>query len=140
MLELTEGDQIHPQLLEAAMAFFGTIEVDPTPDAVEQLCLAFWPALKIMIERGYNPEGATWKKGGWRGLLYEIRKKLERMWDRSWLDDVYDRDSSVDMINFAGFYHRWRNRGPAWGEWGEPGSREKRVGPIAMGDYSELDK
>lgn len=110
--------------------------LNPTPDACEQLAEAFLPALRIMIERGYDPTGATWKKGGWRGLLHESRKKLERMWHRSWLHGQYDPDSALDGINYYGMYLRLACKGPSWGEWGEP--QDDGVSRISLGDYSDV--
>ena len=106
---------------EAARKFLRSIGLNPTPDAVEQLAEVFVPALKIMCDRGYNPNGETWRKGGWRGQLLEIRKKCDRLWERSWLHGAFDYDSARDLVNYAGFYLRLGGKGEPWGELGAPG-------------------
>jgi hypothetical protein len=90
-----------------------------TPDAREQLAYAFVPALKIMCERGYDPAGLTWKNGGgWMGLVFELKKKTERLWWRAWRKGEYDKDV-YDIINYAGMYARSSRVAP-WGTWGAP--------------------
>lgn len=124
------------QAYQSAINFLKANDLEPTQDAAEQLAYAFLPALRIMIERGYDPTGATWKAGGWRGLVYELRKKTNRMWHRSWLHANYDRDSSLDGMNYNGFYYRMECQGPPWGTQGEPS--DERVGAVSMGNYSQL--
>ena len=104
----------------AAVDFFVRCGLDMTDDAVDQLVDAFLPALRIMCERGYDPDGATWRESGWRGTLTDIRKKFTRLWFRGWRRGRYDPDSAIDLINFCGFYYRLHNEGKPWGEWGEP--------------------
>jgi hypothetical protein len=105
----------------AANHFLADIGLPLTPDAVDQLVQAFIPALKIICERGYHPEGNTWREAGWRGVLTDIKKKSNRLWYRSWVKGGFDEDSARDLINFAGFYIRLGNKGKEWGEWGNPG-------------------
>jgi hypothetical protein len=112
----------------AANHFFADIGLPLTPDAVDQLVVAFIPALKVICERGYHPEGNTWREAGWRGVLTDIRKKSNRLWYRSWIKGGFDEDSATDLINFAGFYKRLRNQGPEWGTWGPPGGKEDPMG------------
>ena len=107
----------------AARTFFKEMGIDdPTPDAIGQLLIAFMPSLRIMCERGYDPNGLTWRASGWRGQIQEIRKKTDRLWLRGWLRGRFDADSAKDIINYAGFYLRLRGEGQPWGDWGEPGS------------------
>lgn len=135
-LKSPDGLDLREHLLASAEVFLVECGQTPTPDAIRQLVDAFLPALTVMCKRGYNPDGETWKKGGWRGLLFELRKKTERMWHRSWTNDQFDDDSPIDMINYAGFYYRFRCEGLPWGEWGEPGAGN--LDPISLGDYSEI--
>lgn len=121
---------------DAAYTFLESCGLDPTPDSVGQLTEAFLPALRIMCERGYDPNGETWRDAGWRGLLHEIRKKQTRLHHRSWLRALFDWDSAVDMLNYLGFYIRLRNQGPSWGNLGEPGSlADEPNTEVLMGDY-----
>jgi hypothetical protein len=122
---------------EAAEEFLKYCGLDPTPDAVDQLVEAFLPALRIMIERGYDPTGKTWRDGGWRGLVYELRKKIDRLWYRSWLGRQFDKDM-YDVINYAGFYIRLKCHGEPWGTKGEPDTADHVIGRVAMGDYSDI--
>ena len=105
----------------AAVRFLKEVGVaDPTLDAVKQLIDVFVPCLKIMCERGYDPTGATWREGGWRSQLVDVRKKFSRLWRHGWLEGRFVPDHSLDLINYTGFYHRIQMQGKPWGEWGEP--------------------
>lgn len=120
----------------AAERFLTDCGLPPVPDAVDQLAEAFLPALQIICERGYHPEGNTWREAGWRGILTDIKKKANRLWYRSWVKGGFDDDSARDIINFAGFYLRLGNQGKEWGEWGDPSS----VGPAPrclLGSHAE---
>jgi hypothetical protein len=123
---------------DAAFLFMEACGLDPTPDAVDQLVEAFLPALTVICRRGYDPNGKTWRKGGWRGLLHELRKKTDRLLHRSWLAGRFDPDSALDLMNYGGFYYRLKNQGEPWGDLGEPGSAGTMVDDISMGDYSDL--
>lgn len=123
---------------EYCKVFMESLGMTPTPDAIDQLLLAFVPALRIMIERGYDPNGATWREGGWRGILHEMRKKMSRLWFYSWIHGTFHADSGLDMINYGGFYVRLACSGMPWGSWGEPGSGGAGVSRIAQGKYDEL--
>ena len=123
---------------DAAYTFLEACGLTSTNDAVGQLVEAFLPALRIMCERGYDPEGETWREAGWRGLLHEIRKKNTRLHHRSWLRGLFDWDSAVDAINYLGFYIRLKNQGKPWGALGEPGSLSDEGSPVMMGDYSDV--
>ena len=106
----------------AAEKFLLDCGLPPVPDAIDQLADAFLPCLRIICERGYHPEGTTWRAGGWRGILTDIKKKSNRLWYRSWIKGGFDDDSARDLINFGGFYVRLGNQGKEWGDWGQPGS------------------
>lgn len=115
---------------QASERFLADCGLPIVPDAVDQLAEAFLPALSIICERGYHPEGITWREAGWRGLLTDIKKKSNRLWYRSWIKGGYDSDSAMDLINFAAFYYRLENRGKEWGDWGDPGAKMDRRFPI----------
>jgi hypothetical protein len=124
---------------DAAWTFMEACGLKATNDAVEQMVEAFLPALRIICERGFDPNGGTWRDAGWRGLLHEIRKKNTRLHHRSWLRGLFDWDSATDLINYAGFYVRLKNQGAPWGNLGEPGSlSDDPTTPALMGDYSGI--
>ena len=115
---MNESEAINAR--SSASAFLVSCGLDPTPDAISQLTEAFLPCLRVMIERGYDPNGVTWREAGWRGLLNEIRKKSGRLWYRSWKKREFDADSAIDIMNYAGFYLRMENEGEPFGGVGEP--------------------
>jgi hypothetical protein len=112
---------------EAAAQFMDLCGLTPTVDSVNQLVEAFLPALRIMIERGYDPNGDTWIKTGWRGLVWNILGKAGRIRFHSWRNGDFDGDSAIDLINFGGFYYRLGNTGEPWGDWGDPGEVPDRI-------------
>jgi hypothetical protein len=118
---MTEGEQDHAKDLDAAYEFLDRCALTPTPDAVEQLIDAFLPALRIMCERGYDPQGGSWRESGWMGQLVEIRKRASRLVHNSWRHGRFDQNNAVDLINYAGYYLRIKGEGKPWGSWGEPG-------------------
>jgi hypothetical protein len=97
--------------------------LNATPDAVDQLVLVFTPCLRIMCERPWDPEGGTWKKSGVLGILTDVRKKFERLWERGWKHGKRHDDSGYDLINFVGMYLRSEDNG--WGDWGRPANPEE---------------
>lgn len=106
---------------DAAYTFMKDCGLDPTEDAVGQLTEAFLPCLRIMCQRGYDPQGRTWRQAGRLGALADMRKKFFRLWERAWIRGGTHDDSAYDLINYTGFYLRIQGR---WGEWGEPGRPE----------------
>ena len=114
-------DAVDTRRYIAAMLHVRPEEV--SDDAVYQLTDAFMPAIGIMVERG-QLRGELWRQSGWRGALYEARKKLERLWRSWWTGDRTDQDSALDLLNFTGFFIRasMEQREPEWGVYGEPGS------------------
>jgi hypothetical protein len=110
----TEQDELE----SAARAYMNACGLNPTPDAVGQLAEVFLPCLKIMCERPWDPNGATWRKSGWLGIMTDVRKKFERLWERAWQHGVRHDDSILDLINYLGFLRR--SKKSRWGDWGEP--------------------
>jgi hypothetical protein len=114
-------EYVEVAIRDAAHDFIHGLGVDPTPDAIDQLAGPFAECLRIMCERGYDPEGTTWASKGWKGLVHDILNKSGRLRYNSWRHNRFDADSAIDMINFAGFYWRLKNKGSKWGDLGEPG-------------------
>ncbi len=104
---------------DAAFDFMTKCGLEPTPDAIGQLTEVFLPCLRIMCERGYDPEGKTWRSHGWRGNLFYFLAKAGRAKQKAWIRGRYDEDSIRDAINYGGFYLRC-NREDPWGEYGDP--------------------
>jgi len=106
---------------EAAVRFLDDCSLEPTQDAIEQLTEAFLPALAIMCQRGYDPNGANWKSMGWRGLLQEMHKRWKRIHANSWKRRRFDPNNTVDLINYSGYLLRSRMSNIAeWGDIGVP--------------------
>jgi len=111
---------------DAAYAYLEAVGLQPSLDAVEQLSGPFTLALAIISERGYTrPEDDEdgkffWQMRGWKGLVHDILDNAFRLLHFSWRQDQYYENGAVDIINFAGFYMRLKNKGPKWGEMGEP--------------------
>lgn len=85
----------------------GEIVMDPTTD--QQLELIFSRCLRIFKERNAQHKD-SWKREGWRGCLFNLRRKVERAWDHLWDQDPRDFDSEymdqhvddlLDSINYA---------------------------------------
>jgi len=104
---------------DAAASYLEAIGLDPTPDAICQLDEVFRLCLTIMCERGWDPEGGTWRTAGRLGALADCRKKFMRLWERAWIHGKRHDDSGIDLINYIGFYLRADKE--RWGDWGEPG-------------------
>jgi len=120
---MAEDDQDHR---DAAYDFLVKSGLTPNPDAVGQLSGPFLDALVIICERGYtqaHDEGDSyfWKARGWKGLVHDILDNANRIRLFSWQRNEFYPNGALDIINFAGFYLRLRNRGKRWGELGEPG-------------------
>jgi hypothetical protein len=106
-------------LESAARAYMNACGIQPTPDAVEQQTDVFLKCLRIMCERPWDPNGGTWRRSGRFGILSDVRKKFERLWERGWRHARLHDDSGFDLINYVGFY--LRSSDSEWGEWGPPG-------------------
>ncbi len=118
----------HTILREKAAEFLEAAGLhNPNEDAIDQLCEAFLPALKIICERDHAPDGGTWRMAGWKAQLHELFKKADRLRYRAWARNIQDDDSAIDIINYAGFYLRGHDTLTAWGQWGEPGQSSEIV-------------
>jgi hypothetical protein len=105
---------------EAAAVFLASAGLKPNQDAIDQMIEAFLPALSVMCSRDHSPDGDTWRRAGWKAQLYEIMKKTARLRYRSWVNNRFDDDSPIDLINYSGFYYRMQCKGEPWGESGDP--------------------
>lgn len=109
---------------DAAVTFLEACGIIPTPDAISQLIEVYLPAIAIMCKRGYDPNGQTWQKVGWRPQLYEVMKKVDRI---AWLAWSHNREEEAlaeipDILNYLGFVQRGITaRLAKWGKWGPPG-------------------
>jgi hypothetical protein len=119
-------DEIHgvsptPEIFKHAHAFMSAVfgPDNYTPDSIGQLVEVFVPCLRIMVERGYEPTGALWRKAGVLGIIWDVRKKFERLWYRTWTLGRRHDDSGFDLINFTGMLLRV-DPGSRFGDAGEP--------------------
>jgi thymidylate synthase ThyX len=94
-----------------------------TPDSIGQLVEVFIPCLRIMVERGYEPTGALWRQAGVLGIIWDVRKKFERLWFRTWTQGKRHDDSGFDLINFTGMLLR-AEPNSRFGNAGEPAPPE----------------
>lgn len=103
---------------DAASTYLKSCGLNPTADAIGQLTEVFLPCLAIICQRGWDPDGGTWRRSGRMGILGDVRKKFERLWERGWKNGKRHDDSGLDLINYTGFYMRADTS--HWGEWGDP--------------------
>jgi hypothetical protein len=115
--------EAHPvddfDIMVAAEEFMNKMGMEPTPDALSQLLEAFVPCLRIMCERGYEPSGALWRKAGILGIIWDVRKKFERLWYRTWTLGIRHDDSAFDLMNYVGMLVR-ADPNSRFGDAGEP--------------------
>jgi hypothetical protein len=117
-----------PEIYKHAHAFMAAVfgEDSYTPDSVGQLVDVFVPCLRIMVERGYEPTGGLWRKAGVLGIIWDVRKKFERLWFRTWTQGKRHDDSGFDLINFTGMLLR-AEPDSRFGDAGEPAPPEDRL-------------
>ena len=125
-LDIGSMDPNRQGFLQSARKYMLDCGLRPTPDAIAQLDEVFLPCLTIMCRRGYDPDGGTWRAEGWRGMLWKIRDKSDRLWYHGWLRGIFHPDHAPDMINYLGFYMR-AERDKPWGTRGAPGNEENRT-------------
>lgn len=79
---------------------------------VEDQARVFAKAFMIFCERSAR-HGDTWKDSGWRGALFDSRKKMDRLWQEFMVNDEPppDLDSALDLLNFVAFFVRGRTHG-----------------------------
>jgi hypothetical protein len=112
---------------DAAYDYLKSVGLDPNPDAIGQLSGPFTDCLEIICKRGYtladeDPEGPFfWMLRGWKGLVHDILDNALRLQLFSWERNEFYPNGALDIINFAAFYLRLKNKGKRWGRMGEPG-------------------
>lgn len=83
-------------------------------------------ALLVYSERNLSYKD-NWKKMGWRGMLVRSRERVERLWDDFWgrepipdgVDELFNVDDAIDLINFACFFIRATRENNRDGSWWE---------------------
>ena len=65
----------------------------------------------------------VWKESGWKGSLFDMRKKLTRIWRVFWRGEPTEQidwecDDAYDLINFTAFFIRNVRDNNQWGQWG----------------------
>jgi hypothetical protein len=94
--------------------------IEPTESNGEQFGV-FLEALRIHEERNRRYQD-VWTESGWKGALFDIKKKAGRLWRQFMVGketEGADIDDAYDLINFAGFFIRgYRNdHEHPWGIW-----------------------
>lgn len=82
----------------------------------------FLKAWSIYAERQEEHGDMVWQASGWRGMLVDMRKKLDRLWFRYWgnlppRDNDKALDSAYDLINFTAFFIRQVEADKQNGDW-----------------------
>jgi len=77
-------------------------------------------ALAIYADR--NPKyNDNWSRFGWRGCLFRVRERAERLWDQYWDKEPsrldFDLDDAYDLLNFVCFFIRAVEANNRDGEW-----------------------
>ncbi len=101
---------------------------DPYNQALLEQMDVFLGAFRIFANRSAR-HTETWKDSGWRGALFDIRKKVDRLWNEFMVQPYppEDFDSAYDAINFLGFFIRAREYGiqGVW-RWPDKDSEKER--------------
>lgn len=98
-----------------------TIESKPNDPQLE----VFMEAFEVYHDRQVRYGDQVWQASGWRGMLVDMRKKLDRLWAEYYnLDnsgdvnpEKYNLDSAIDLINFTAFFIRQVRENDRDGEW-----------------------
>jgi hypothetical protein len=104
----------------AASRFLEECGLGANAEAVSQLLYGFLPCLKIICEHGHYPGDATWRAFGWRGIIWEMKKRMGCLLVSNWRNVNYDEVNATAMANYAGYYIRLKNSGPPFGDLGNP--------------------
>jgi hypothetical protein len=107
------------EAMSAAMLALGFNPGDPSMAAQFDV---FVEALRVFEERNkvYND---NWKRQGYRGGLFKLRLKVERIWDTWWSglpSAERSTDDILDAMNSAAFMYRSIKDGDRDGEWSYP--------------------
>lgn len=96
-------------------------DADLTVSEAEQLTVLL-DAFLIFRERNARYHD-VWQQSGWRGSLYDLRKKVTRLWATFWQGKPSDAqradvDDALDTINYAVFFIRNMRQNNEYGSWG----------------------
>lgn len=97
------------------------LAVEATAENIAQMC-AYLEAFEIFLDRNKRHR-AGWRVAGVTGILVDIRKKCERLWNEFVLGDEYpdDIDSALDLMNYTAFFiqahHEEKETGKPVGDW-----------------------
>jgi hypothetical protein len=124
---MIQAQEWHPAEMEGITLdgeAVGGVRIAWTTDAESRQAMVLLEALKVYAER--NPRyNDNWRRFGWRGCLFRLRERVERLWDYLWdaplREDpdspLLDLDDAIDLINFAAFTIRavrMDNRDGSW--------------------------
>jgi hypothetical protein len=115
-------NDIDRQRIEKFLYMLGYTEPNTPVDEsqVEQLAVLL-EAFAVFVERNKRYRD-VWKKSGWKGSLFDIRKKVTRMWSVFWHghpdEKAKECDDAIDSINFAAFFVRNVRDNNELGDWG----------------------
>ena len=79
-------------------------------------------AFEKFVERNARYQD-VWRESGWKGSLFDMRKKLTRIWRVFWRGEPtaqidLECDDAYDLINFTVFFIRNVKDDNQWGQWG----------------------
>lgn len=98
---------------------------EPKLDMSDPQLRVLLEAYAIYLQRQSEHGDKVWKASGWRGMLVDMRKKLDRAWFKFWdrdagvplVTDDASLDSAIDLINFTAFFIRQVRAGDRDGSW-----------------------
>lgn len=108
---------IAERLLADLNGYDGIYSGDHAEETEVQQAMVFLEALCTMRGRqqGYKD---VWRLSGWRGMLFDVKKKAERLWFQYWFGGGAEHcDSGIDIINYAAFFVRQFRAGDEHGHW-----------------------
>jgi hypothetical protein len=116
---MPESQPVAPRR-ERAIEVLNVLMVEANEENVGQMEV-FLEVFDIYVSRNRRHR-SQWRVGGVGGLLVDLRKKVERLWNEFMLSPVppTDEDSAIDAINYAAFFIRARREqdaGKQVGSW-----------------------
>jgi hypothetical protein len=92
----------------------------PEDDAHVEQFRVLMEAFDVFMERNARYRD-VWKGSGYRGSLFDLRKKITRMWSVFWQghpdEKAKECDDALDVINYAAFFVRNVRDGNEYGNW-----------------------
>lgn len=97
------------------------LRVEKTTTNVHQLNVLLG-AFEKFVQRNERYKD-VWRESGWKGSLFDMRKKLTRIWRVFWRSEPEQQidlecDDAYDLINFTAFFIRNVKDDNQWGQWG----------------------